>query len=67
MPFQPESQFSPKCPHCRGSGAPNEVIMQDQQRTITYVCSTCQKSWATTDRVPYETWRGQPPVEVARS
>ena len=33
-------------------GAANEVTMHNYQRTITYVCSTCMKTWTATDHVP---------------
>jgi len=45
-------QYQPACPFCRGQGAANEMTMHNYQRTITYVCSTCMKSWTTTDHVP---------------
>jgi hypothetical protein len=69
MPSQAESLFSPPCPYCRGVGAAHEVLMQAEQRTITYTCGTCLKNWKATARVPYESSRGEQPSqrEVARS
>jgi len=58
MKSQSDEQFKPSCPYCRGVGAANRVLMHDQQRTITYVCSTCRRNWTATDRVPYESFRG---------
>mgnify|MGYP003576951934 CR=1 FL=1 len=61
MDKKSELKFAPSCPYCRGVGAPNECMMHDQQRTITFVCSTCHKTWTATDRVPYESAsRAQP-------
>jgi hypothetical protein len=45
-------QYKPACPLCRGQGAANEVTMHNYQWTITYVCSTCMKTWTATDHVP---------------
>ena len=43
-------QYKPACPFCRGQGAANEVTMHNYQRTITYVCNTCKKTWTATPR-----------------
>jgi hypothetical protein len=43
--------YKPACPFCRGQGAANEMTMRNYRRTITYVCSTCMKTWTTTDQV----------------
>ena len=45
-------QSKPACPFCRGQGAANEVTMHNYQRTITYVCNTCMKTWTATDHAP---------------
>jgi transposase-like protein len=44
----PESTLA--CPYCRGSASPIEVSMQTGERTLTYVCSTCHKTWTVTTR-----------------
>jgi transposase-like protein len=49
--------YRPACPFCRGQGAANEVTMRNYQRTITYVCSTCMKTWTATDHVPLDLMR----------
>jgi len=33
------------------------VTMRNYQRTITYVCSTCMKTWTATDHVPLDLMR----------
>jgi hypothetical protein len=39
MEPQAKSQFTPPCPFCgHGRGAPNEVVLQHYERTVTYVC-----------------------------
>ena len=45
-----EPEFTLACPYCRGSAAPIEVTMQSGERTLSYVCSTCQKTWTVTTR-----------------
>jgi transposase-like protein len=52
MSSRADVHYKPACPFCRGQGAANEVTMHNYQRTITYVCSTCTKTWTATDRVP---------------
>ena len=46
---EPERDFTLSCPYCRGSAAPVEVTMQRGERTLKYVCSTCQKTWTVTN------------------
>jgi len=53
--------YRPACPFCRGQGAANEVTMRNYQRTITYVCSTCMKTWTATDHVPLDLMREERP------
>jgi hypothetical protein len=50
-----DSQFKPPCPFCRGDGAANEVMMQGNVRTITYVCRVCAKAWSASN---YQRFRG---------
>jgi len=47
-------RYKPACPFCRGQGAANEMTMRNYQRTITYVCSTCMKTWTATDQVSFD-------------
>ena len=54
MNSQPDVQYNPACPFCRGQGAANEMTMRNYQRTITYVCSICMKTWTATDQVPLD-------------
>jgi transposase-like protein len=51
MNFHANVQYRPACPFCRGQGTANEMTMRNYQRTITYVCTTCTKTWTTTDQV----------------
>jgi DNA-directed RNA polymerase subunit RPC12/RpoP len=43
-----EHEFTLRCPYCRGKAAPVEVTMESRERTLKYVCSTCQKTWTVT-------------------
>ena len=45
-----EPELTLACPYCRGSAAPIEVTMQSGERTLRYVCSTCQMTWTVTTR-----------------
>jgi transposase-like protein len=44
-----EREFTLLCPYCRESAVPVEVTMQSGERTLKYVCSTCQKTWTVTN------------------
>jgi hypothetical protein len=46
------AEFAPPCPHCSGHGEPHAVGIEHGERTIGYICRTCQTEWAITDRVP---------------
>ena len=50
--MHPEAQpeFALACPYCRTSAAPIEETVQSGERTLRYVCSTCQKTWTVTTR-----------------
>jgi hypothetical protein len=54
-----ESQFTPPCPLCgQGHGRPNGVLMQNHERTITFVCNACDQTWTAMDRVqPTRSWQ----------
>ena len=51
MSSRADVHYKPACPFCRGQGATNEVTLHNYRRTITYVCSTCMKTWTATDHV----------------
>ena len=44
-----EGELSLPCPYCRGNAVPVEVTIQSGERTLKYVCSTCQKTWTVTN------------------
>jgi hypothetical protein len=44
-----EREFTLACPYCRGNAVPVEVTMQGGERTLKYVCGTCQKTWTVTN------------------
>ena len=54
MSSRADVHYKPACPFCRGQGAANEVTMRNYQRTITYVCRTCMKTWTATEKVPLD-------------
>jgi hypothetical protein len=54
MSSHADVQDKPACPSCRGQGAATGVTMRNYQRTISYVCGTCMKTWTATDQVPLD-------------
>ena len=51
MESQPDGKFTSPCPFCSGeSGVPRAVTMQQQERTVTYVCRACKNTWNETDQ-----------------
>ena len=52
-------QFNPPCPYCRGEGAATKLLLSQEQRTITYTCRTCERTWICADP-PSELERTQP-------
>ena len=52
MSSRADVHYSRRAPPVAAGGAANEVTMHNYQRTITYVCSTCMKTWTATDHVP---------------
>ena len=51
-PARPDS-----CPDCpKGLGLARTVTIKDSQRTITYVCDTCQHTWDVTEPITPEGW-----------
>ena len=52
MHSETEPEFALACPYCRASAAPIEVTTQNGERTLRYVCSTCQKTWTVTTPTP---------------
>ena len=51
--------LKPSCPYCRGEGAATKVLLSQEQRTITYTCRTCERTWICGD-LPSEPRRTQP-------
>jgi hypothetical protein len=41
-------QFFALCPSCRRDGEPRAVRVNGPQKTITYWCSECERSWEVT-------------------
>ena len=42
----------PPCPFCgRGYGKVNEVTLQHYERTVTFMCRACDKTWTATDNL----------------
>jgi hypothetical protein len=40
-----DQQISPQCPYCQGTGIPHDMTVRDRERTIKFVCQTCERVW----------------------
>ena len=39
------AQFKSRCPYCRGTRTPRDMPVPNGERTIKFVCDTCQRVW----------------------
>ena len=42
-------QFKSRCPYCRGTRTPRDMTVRNRERTIEFVCDTCQRVWISGD------------------
>ena len=42
-------QFKSRCPYCRGTRTPRDITVPNGERTIKFVCDTCQRVWVSGD------------------
>ena len=49
MDWNSAAQFKSRCPYCRGTRTPRDMPVPNGERTIKFVCDTCQRVWV---RVP---------------
>lgn len=42
-------QFRSRCPYCRGTRTPRDMTVRNWERTIKFVCDTCQRVWISGD------------------
>ena len=42
-------QFKSRCPYCRGTRTPRDMTVRNRERTIQFVCDTCQRVWISGD------------------
>ena len=45
-------QFKSRCPYCRGTSTPRDMTVRNRERTIKFVCDTCQRVWISGDDLP---------------
>ena len=67
MDSQSGSQFTPPCPFCgHGAGRVKEVTLQHYERTVTFVCRSCDQTWTATDHVQSAgaAWEEQPSLKL---
>jgi hypothetical protein len=53
---------NPPCPYCRGEGVATKMVLSQEQRTFTFTCRTCERTWICGD-LPTESARTQAPSQ----
>jgi len=43
------AKFKSRCPYCRGTRTPRDITAPNGERTIKFVCDTCQRVWVSGD------------------